>query len=207
MSRKSKSLIAVSILGLLFLPSSPAFAHAQISATSPIQYSVVSEVPSEVSIEFDGNLTQIEDLSINVLKVFNSQGIQIDDGKTLVGGAKLTIGVKDRSGSGKFRVTYRVVSEDGHPITDEFTFEVTGNSASPASEASDAQSPNAVATIEGSTSETGEEALDAKAIAGKETHHESFLVHHRTHIFQFVVVALLILLWWFGERRRKKLEA
>jgi|GEM_PF-2638079 len=204
MSRKSKSLIAVSILGLLFLPSSPAFAHAQISATSPIQYSAVSEVPSEVSIEFDGNLTQIEDLSINVLKVFNSQGIQIDDGKTLVGGAKLTIGVKDRSGSGTFRVIYRVVSEDGHPITDEFTFEVTGNSASPASEVSDAQSPNVVATIEGSTSETGDEALDAKAIAGKEIHHESFLVHHRTHIFQFAVVALLILLWWFGERRRKK---
>ena len=204
MSRKSKSLIAVSILSLLFLPSSPAFAHAQITATSPIQYSAVSEVPSEVSIEFDGNLTQIEDLTINVLKVFNSEGIQIDDGKTLVGGAKLTIGVKDRSGSGTFRVTYRVVSEDGHPITDEFTFEVTGNSASPASEASESQSPSAATTIEGSTSETGGEALDAKAIAEKETHHESFLVHHRTHIFQFVAVALLILLWWFGERRRKK---
>lgn len=204
MSRKSKSLIAVSILSLLFLPSSPAFSHAQITATSPIQYSAVSEVPSEVSIEFDGNLTQIEDLSINVLKVFNSEGIQIDDGKTLVGGAKLTIGVRDRSGSGTFRVTYRVVSEDGHPITDEFTFEVTGNSASPPSEASESQSPNSVTTIEGSTSETGDQALGAKAIAEQETHHESFLVHHRTHIFQFVAVALLILLWWFGERRRKK---
>lgn len=204
MSRKSKSLIAVSILSLLFLPSSPAFAHAQITATSPIQYSAVSEVPSEVSIEFDGNLTQIEDLSINVLKVFNSEGIQIDDGKTLVGGAKLTIGVRDRSGSGTFRVTYRVVSEDGHPITDEFTFEVTGNSAAPASEASDPQSPNSVTAIDGSTSETGDQALGAKVIAEKETHHESFLVHHRTHIFQFVAVALLILLWWFGERRRKK---
>ena len=203
MSRKSKSLIAVSILSLLFLPSSPAFAHAQITATSPIQYSAVSEVPSEVSIEFDGNLTQIEDLSINVLKVFNSEGIQIDDGKTLVGGAKLTIGVRDRSGSGTFRVTYRVVSEDGHPITDEFTFEVTGNSAAPASEASKL-SPNSVTAIEGSTSETGDQALGAKAIAEQETHHESFLVHHRTHIFQFVAVALLILLWWFGERRRKK---
>ena len=204
MSRKSKSLIAVSILSLLFLPSSPAFAHAQITATSPIQYSEVSEVPSEVSIEFDGNLTQIEDLSINVLKVFNSEGIQIDDGKTLVGGAKLTIGVRDRSGSGTFRVTYRVVSEDGHPITDEFIFEVTGNSAAPASEASESQSPNSVTAIEGSTSETGDQALGAKAIAEHETHHDSFLVHHRTHIFQFVAVALLILLWWLGERRRKK---
>jgi methionine-rich copper-binding protein CopC len=204
MSRKSKSLIAVFILSLLFLPSSPAFAHAQISATSPIQYSAVSEVPSEVSIEFDGNLTQIEDLTINVLKVFNSEGIQIDDGKTLVGGAKLTIGVKDRSGSGTFRVTYRVVSEDGHPITDEFTFEVIGKGASPSADAIDPQSPYAATTTEGSTSETGDEALGAKVIAEKETHHESFLVHHRTHIFQFVAVALLILLWWLGERRRKK---
>ena len=161
-------------------------------------------MPSEVSIEFDGNLTQIEDLSINVLKVFNSEGIQIDDGKTLVGGAKITIGVRDRSGSGTFRVTYRVVSEDGHPITDEFTFEVTGNSAAPASEASESQSPNSVTAIEGSTSETGDQALGAKAIAEQETHHDSFLVHHRTHIFQFVAVALLILLWWLGERRRKK---
>ena len=70
MSRKSKSTFTLALLGLLFLPVTPALAHAQITSTSPVRDAVLSEVPAEVIIEFDGNLTVIDDLSINVLKVF-----------------------------------------------------------------------------------------------------------------------------------------
>ena len=191
MSRKSKSTFTLAILGLLFLPVTPSFAHAQVTSTSPIRDAVLSEVPAEVMIEFDGDLTVIEDLNINVLKVFNSAGKQIDDGNTLVGGARLTVGITDRTGTGTFRVTYRVVSEDGHPVENEFNFKVseTDNSAKPAPIAE----PEA-------NSVTDEASLDSKS----SEHHESFFAHHLLHIIEISAVALLILIWWFVERRRQR---
>jgi methionine-rich copper-binding protein CopC len=191
MSRKSKSTFTLAILGLLFLPVTPSFAHAQVTSTSPIRDAVLSEVPAEVMIEFDGDLTVIEDLNINVLKVFNSAGKQIDDGNTLVGGARLTVGITDRTGFGVFRVTYRVVSEDGHPVENEFNFKVseTDNSAKPAPIAE----PEA-------NSVTDEASLDSKS----SEHHESFFAHHLLHIIEISAVALLILIWWFVERRRQR---
>ncbi len=191
MSRKSKSTFTLVILGLLFLPVTPSFAHAQVTSTSPIRDAVLSEVPAEVMIEFDGDLTVIEDLNINVLKVFNSAGHQIDDGNTLVGGARLTVGITDRTGTGTFRVTYRVVSEDGHPVENEFNFKVseTDNSAKPAPIAE----PEA-------NSVTDEASLDSKS----SEHHESFFAHHLLHIIEISAVALIILIWWLVERRRQR---
>jgi len=200
--------MAVSLIGLLFLPATPSLAHAQITSTAPSQNSVVSEVPTQVMVEFDGNLTQIDDLTINVLKVFNESGVQIDDGKTIVGGARLTVGISDRTGSGTFRVTYRVVSEDGHPITNEYTFRVTpsSKSASPNPEVSEFAIPNNSEQAEDSSSDKDEVAplaTGVSPISHSDSEHENFIFNHRTHIFQFTAVALLILAWWLIERRRR----
>jgi methionine-rich copper-binding protein CopC len=199
MSRKSKSTFTLALLGLLFLPVTPALAHAQITSTSPVRDAVLSEVPAEVIIEFDGNLTVIDDLSINVLKVFNSTGKQIDDGNTLVGGARLTVGITDRTGVGTFRVTYRVVSEDGHPVEGDFKFKVNakGNSAVPSPTLSAQPAP--IAEPE-AISATDEFPLDSKS----SEHHESFFTHHLLHIIEISAVALLILIWWLFERRRQR---
>ena len=198
MSRKSKLTFTLALLGLLFLPVTPVLAHAQITSTSPVRDAVLSEVPAEVIIEFDGNLTVINDLSINVLKVFNSTGKQIDDGNTLVGGARLTVGISDRAGVGTFRVTYRVVSEDGHPIENEYFFEVlTGNSALPSATSSAQPTPN---NEPEAISATDEFPLDSKS----SEHHESFFAHHLLHIIEISAVALLILIWWLFERRRQR---
>ena len=198
MSRKSKSTFTLALLGLLFLPVSPASAHAQITSTSPARDAVLTEVPAEVMIEFDGNLTVIEDLSINVLKVFNYSGKQIDNGNTLVGGARLTVGITDRTGVGTFRVTYRVVSEDGHPVEGDFKFKVSakGNSAIPSATSSAPPAP--IAEPE-TNAVTNAAPLDLEI----SDHNESFISHHWIHIIEFAVVALLILIWWLVERRRR----
>ena len=193
MSRKSKSTFTLAILGLLFLPVTPSFAHAQVTSTSPIRDAVLSEVPAEVMIEFDGNLTVIEDLNINVLKVFNSAGNQIDDGNTLVGGARLTVGITDRTGTGTFHVTYRVVSEDGHPVEDEFRFSVL---------ASPTNSPSKRASVAPTAASPEPSVEEIIAISQELKHHESFFSHHWIHFIEFAVVALLIFIWWLVERRR-----
>ena len=199
MSRKSKSALTIFLLSLLFLPVTPASAHAQITSTSPVRDAVLTEVPAEVMIEFDGNLTVIEDLSINVLKVFNNAGKQIDDGNTLVGGARLTVGITDRTGLGTFRVTYRVVSEDGHPIESEFKFKVIVTDNGALASATPNTQPAPIAEPE-ANSVTDEASVNSKS----SEHHESFFAHHSLHIIEISAVALLILLWWLMERRRRK---
>ena len=193
MSRKSKSTFTLAILGLLFLPVTPSFAHAQVTSTSPIRDAVLSEVPAEVMIEFDGDLTVIEDLSINILKVFNQSGVQIDDGKTFVGGARLTVGIEDRTGTGIFRVVYRVVSEDGHPVEGEFKFSVL---------ASQTNSPSKRASVAPTAASPEPSVEEIISISQELKHHESFFSHHWIHFIEFAVVALLIFIWWLVERRR-----
>ena len=197
MSRKSKSFISIALLGLLFLPVLPASAHAQVTSTLPARDASLAEVPAEVMIEFDGNLTVIEDLSINVLRVFNSDGIQIDDGNTLVGGARLTVGISDRTGFGTFRVTYRVVSEDGHPVEGEFKFKVSAKDKPALPSASSSAQPTPIIEPE-DLSITDY----APPVSKNSEHHESFFAHHLLHIVEIAVAALIILIWWLFERRR-----
>jgi len=194
MGRKGKLIVAISLVGLLFLPASSAFAHAQITSTSPVQGAELTEVPAEVMVEFDGNLTVIEDLSINVLKVFDQSGKQIDDGKTLVGGARLTVGIIDRSETGTFRVTYRVVSEDGHPVEDEFRFSVL---------ASPVTNPGPEASVEPLSASSEPTDQEIVPISQELENHKNFISHHWIHFIEFAVVALLILIWWLVERRRR----
>ena len=194
MGRKSKLITVISLMSLLFLPASSAFAHAQITSTSPVRGAELTQVPAEVMVEFDGNLTVIEDLSINVLKVFDQSGKQIDDGKTLVGGARVTVGVADRTGTGTFRVTYRVVSEDGHPIESEFIFSVLSSPTISPSEKASAATPAA---------STKPSAQKIVPISQELDNHKNFISHHWIHFVEFAVVALLILIWWLVERRRR----
>jgi hypothetical protein len=193
MGRKSNWISATTLICLLFLPVSTAFAHAQITSTSPLRNAHLTELPKEVMVEFDGNLTIIEDLSINILKVFDQSNRQIDDGKTLVGGARLSIGIADRTGTGTFRVTYRVVSEDGHPVEDEFRFSVL---------ASPTNSPSKRASVAPTAASPEPSVEEIIAISQELKHHESFFSHHWIHFIEFAVVALLIFIWWLVERRR-----
>ena len=75
-------------------------------------------------MEFDGNLISIADKQTNFLTVKNSKGRELSDGKAFVEGARVSVNLKDRSATGKIKVSWRVVSEDGHPVSSFFTFTV-----------------------------------------------------------------------------------
>ena len=203
MGGKSKWITTTTVICLLFLPVSSAFAHAQITATSPKRGVELTELPEEVMVEFDGNLTVIEDLSINILKVFNQSGVQIDNGKTLVGGARLTVGIENRTGTGIFRVVYRVVSEDGHPVEGEFKFSVAASPTNSPTK-SPTKSPTTKSTVDPSSDSSQPTVKEVFATSNHVAHHQNFIFHHRVHLIEFTVVALLIFIWWLVERRRIK---
>ena len=75
-------------------------------------------------MEFDGNLITIADKQTNFLTVKNSKGKELSDGKAFVSGAKISVNIKDRSAIGTIKVSWRVVSEDGHPVSSFLTFKI-----------------------------------------------------------------------------------
>jgi methionine-rich copper-binding protein CopC len=104
--------------------------------------SVSSPTPSQVWIEFDGELQLIEGEVVNTLKVTDSTGLVVSSEEAVIEGAKISTQVSDQSVGGVFTVQYRIVSEDGHPVEGSYTFE-----ASPGFEATEMIEPTTTATV------------------------------------------------------------
>ncbi len=130
------------LAGLCLILSSPtSFAHGQIVTTYPLMDSVSSPTPSQVWIEFDGELQLIECEVVNTLKVIDSTGLVVSSEEAVIEGAKISTQVSDQSVGGVFTVQYRIVSEDGHPVEGSYTFE-----ASPGFEATEMVEPVSTTT-------------------------------------------------------------
>jgi methionine-rich copper-binding protein CopC len=87
--------------------------------------SVSSPTPSQVWIEFDGELQLIEGEVVNTLKVTDSTGLVVSSEEAVIEGSKISTQVSDQSVGGVFTVQYRIVSEDGHPVEGSYTFEAS----------------------------------------------------------------------------------
>ena len=137
-----RKLTVAVLAGICLILSSPiSFAHGQIVTTYPLMDSVSSPTPSQVWIEFDGELQQIEGEVVNTLKVTDSTGLVVSSEEAVIEGAKISTQVSDQSVGGVFTVQYRIVSEDGHPVEGSYTFE-----ASPGFEATEMIEPTTSAT-------------------------------------------------------------
>jgi copper resistance protein C len=137
-----RKLTVAALAGLCLILSSPlSFAHGQIVTSYPLMDSVSSPTPTQVWIEFDGELQLIEGEVVNTLKVTDSTGLVVSSEEAVIEGAKISTQVSDQSVGGVFTVQYRIVSEDGHPVEGSYTFE-----ASPGFEATEMIEPTTTAT-------------------------------------------------------------
>jgi len=120
----SKRAVALFLAIFLAVPQASAFAHGEMLTSNPKARSTISKMPKIIWVEFDGALITIADKKSNFLTVKNSKGKELSDGKASVGGAKISVNIKDRSATGTIKVSWRVVSEDGHPVSAFLTFTV-----------------------------------------------------------------------------------
>lgn len=101
----------------------PALAHAQLVDASPKANQTMSASPSEFRLFFSDELIDLGPAS-NWLKVENAQGVVVSTDSVLNGNqvsAKPTQALRP----GKYQLTWRVLSEDGHPIQGNYEFTVT----------------------------------------------------------------------------------
>jgi copper transport protein len=120
-----KKLILVLLISAFpFTFTQSAFAHAEISKTSPTKNAILTQPPKSVWIEFGESLLTLDTKVVNTTTVTNSKGKRVDKSPTIISGARATTKILGVLKKGKYLVTYRVVSEDGHPVKASYYFSV-----------------------------------------------------------------------------------
>lgn len=120
------------LLGALFAsPAAPAAAHDELVSSDPAPDEVLAETPEEITLTFS-NVPMTGDDSV-LVEVLDESCASVASGDPVVDGTAVTQALSGTI-EGAVIVRWRVVSSDGHPISDEFAFSVGERGAADAAE-------------------------------------------------------------------------
>lgn len=105
------------LLAALVVTASPASAHARLESSSPADGSTLTAVPPEIMLRFN---EPIKD-GLNQVSV-KSGSTDVADGNVQVDGNAVYQPVKYSMKPGKYSISYKVVSADGHPVSGTLSF-------------------------------------------------------------------------------------
>lgn len=143
----------VAIIGLLLgvlssiVMATGADAHAALRTISPQDGATVTSAPTQVVLTFNEPIGT----SFATVSVAGAGG-SVSEGKAAVDGVTVTQALSPALPNGRYTVSFRVVSEDGHPVSDRTTFSVaavataTPLSSSATSSASTSPAPTSAPT-------------------------------------------------------------
>lgn len=131
--------LAVLLGGLSLTVAAPAWAHDELIGASPAVNGNVDALPNEITMTFSGVL--IDQPGATQVVVTDAAGTSLTDGDPKLDGTRLMQPVAGTP-SGPVTVIWRVVSSDGHPVSGQYTFTVTGNASSGATSSAVPTSPS-----------------------------------------------------------------
>ena len=118
---------ATVVLALLaVLTGGPAAAHTGLQSSTPADGEALTAAPDTVTLTF---ATAVASQFAQVA-VTGPDGQSVTSGDLTVDGAVVQQPVTT-NGDGAYAMAYRVVSDDGHPVSGELTFTVSGTGAAP----------------------------------------------------------------------------
>ena len=107
----------------LFINPTAAVAHASVLSSNPSEGQVITEMPKEISVTFSDELLVVAGKEINTLKLNHSDGTSLPLQDATVTSNVLTAAViAGENQPGLYQITYRVISTDGHEVSDVITF-------------------------------------------------------------------------------------
>jgi len=185
MKRVSIGLLALLLFSISNIYSSSA--HSSMIEQFPKGNETISDLPLEVKLSFDEELLDLG--SGNSVIVRNPEGTEITTGPTVLLSSKISRKLTASTLPGKYSVSYRVVSADGHVVEGTYQFTLRTKSES--------KSPTPIAVP--SKSET---ALPQVITTDHVNHAEGFFLHHRDHIILGSLALLVIGIWAYASRRK-----
>ena len=139
-----KKLLVAAVFGLVLIAAPPAWAHATVVGSDPVDGSRLKTAPTQVSITFDQAVTLNAE---GYLRVVDQAGRRVDSGQPSHPngvGSKIAVAVKSGPGDGTYTASFRVISADGHPVAGAIRFVVGSGSLAAGTAPS--------STVDGSTS-------------------------------------------------------
>ncbi len=118
-----KKILTLCAVLLLTSPIS-AFAHGEVTSSIPSPNEKIVALPTEISIDFDGELQTLGNSEVNSITVTDAQGQIISNPTSVVAGSRISNRLLLTDVTGLVSVHYRIVSEDGHPVEGDYSFTV-----------------------------------------------------------------------------------
>ena len=135
--RLARGLLTLATAAILMIPAAAAQAHDVLETTDPANGSTVRTVPANIGLTFDHTPIALG----SVVRVEDATGTDQADGPVSIVDNHVTQAIKPDAPEGKYKVIWRVVSSDGHPIEGTFTF--TADVSNPSAAATPSTSPAA----------------------------------------------------------------
>ena len=112
------------VVGLVFSGTQSAMAHADLVKSFPIANSTLTKAPKYVQLEFGEDLTTLKSKSANSIVILDSRAHKIATSKIVIKKGVARVEITGRLVSGKYTIKYRVVSADGHVLSDDYQFKL-----------------------------------------------------------------------------------
>ena len=113
----------VVVAGATLLGAAPAQAHNFLVSSTPAADEVVTALPETFSVTTNGPLLDLSGTGAGfAIQVTDATGAFYGDGCMTVSGSTLSTPAA-LGAAGTYRFVWQVISEDGHTVSDEFTFE------------------------------------------------------------------------------------
>ena len=122
----------VASLLLLFCLAGEASAHASLASADPRDGTVLAQAPKTVELRFNENVTA------GAVNLIDAAGRLRSDAVVTAKDDAISVALPPNLPKGTQIVSYRVISEDGHPVTGSVTFSIGEPTANKAPEADDA---------------------------------------------------------------------
>lgn len=112
---------ALAVCGLL-VSAQPATAHDVLVHTDPAHNQILESTPEQLTLTFNNEIIDLE--GANLVEVRDAADATIVTTAPQVSGTTVTQQLRELSADSVYRVVWRVVSSDGHPIEGSFNFGV-----------------------------------------------------------------------------------
>ena len=226
---KSKVRIWLFVGWLVFsfvMAISPASSHTSLLNSKPAAGEVMLASPASVQLVFDGSLTDVA--NANILKVQDETGQDVSEGRLRILGNIMEKGLIENLPAGTFTVLYRVLSEDGHVVSNSYQFTIRPATAGSAktdavNQGSQLQTRSKEPVIASGTKTDGTnqdsqfqtpsrvESLSKSTIHKDKAREQNnvkkdFLQRHSAHIFWSVFLVCVSTAWFVWEVLRNKKE-
>lgn len=118
-----KFTILTAILFIIFNSPALTSAHAYIIKSTPFENQLFSKAPEKVTIQFDEAIQTV----FHTLKVYDLNGKEVDNGDSRIDSKNSSViecSLKPHLPEGAYRIDWKVVSSDGHPVEGVIPFGV-----------------------------------------------------------------------------------